>query len=59
MLGKKLVMHVSSAFTLTTLKQELSGESGEENRESQVTGLTATFERRSAVAGGLIHSGFI
>lgn len=38
---------------LTTLKQELRGESGEENKASQLAGLTA------AVAEGLMHVGFI
>lgn len=38
---------------LTTLKQELRGESGEENKASQLAGLTA------AVAEGSMHVGFI
>lgn len=44
-------------LVLTTLKQELSSESGEENRDLQLTGLMAAADVRSSASGGLLHLG--
>lgn len=46
-------------FVLTTLKQELSGESGEENKKLQLTGLAAALGKCFVTPGGLIQSAFI
>lgn len=48
-----------SIHELTTLKQELSGESGEENRKSQLTWLVAASGICSFAPEGLVQSGFI
>lgn len=57
-LGKKLLMGVGRVFLLTTLKQELSGESGEEKR-SQLRGPLVVLAKCCVAAGGLTHPGFI
>lgn len=44
-------------FALTTLKQALSGEDGEKNKESQLTGLIATEEILARIVGALLHFG--
>lgn len=51
--------HFLAVFLLTTLKQELSGESAEENKRSQVTGLLPASGKRFATSAGLIQSAFI
>lgn len=48
-----------SVFLLTTLKQELSGESGEEKKKSQLTGLVAALGKCFVPPGGLMQSAFI
>lgn len=56
--GKKFLIP-ASVNLLTTLKQELRGDSGEENRESQLTGLLAALEMCSITPRGFTQSGFI
>lgn len=46
------------AIVLTTLKQGLSGESGAENRESQLAADVAAFGRGLFTADGLAQSAF-
>lgn len=45
-------------FLLTTLKQELSGESGEENKEWQLMGLIVALGKGLVTPGTLIQSAF-
>lgn len=47
-----------AAIVLTTLKQGLSGESGDENRESQLAADVAAFGRGLFTADGLAQSAF-
>lgn len=51
--------HSMAAFLLTTLKQELSGESGEENKRLQVTGLLPASGNRFATFAGVMQSAFV